>query len=317
MRKSPLSPRLTTVNGKQVLLVCAISVGGAIVSTHAGEPAMFPLWRTVSPNGQYVVGWSTTGSTNVEKMPQTDETDASLENWIITVQTRERIVKLPECRFWTLPSGMKPNRYDLNVAWASDSSAAMMLLDWRRETELAFYVEPGSGRLLEASKQMEEAFQQVLRRSGHTSYRRWSDSYNLLFDRPWLEERNVLSVRAYAAPMKSERPEPSEDFTYLLTFRVNTKEFVLIKSVEVGSDELEDRSLNESYRGLLGLLSEPERQALIEQQRIWIQQRSKTKGATAKDQLTQDRVTELDNRTNDLINQLSAEDVPLEQAHAK
>jgi hypothetical protein len=96
---------------------------GLTISALAAEPTLFPLWNTVSPNGQYAIGWSTPGST--KKLPQPYETDSGLENWLINVRTRERIVKLPNSLYWSLPSGTRPNHYDLVAAWASDSSAAV------------------------------------------------------------------------------------------------------------------------------------------------------------------------------------------------
>ncbi|MBV8967938.1 MAG: hypothetical protein JO331_02620 [Verrucomicrobia bacterium] len=77
---------------------------------------------------------------------------------------------------------------------------------------------------------MDAAFKRVLERFGDAGYRRWPHSYNFQFSRPRLEKRNVFSVLAYAAPIKSDALEPSTKFTYLLTFRVSAKRFLLIKS---------------------------------------------------------------------------------------
>jgi hypothetical protein len=71
-----------------MLLICAMSVGGVGISAAAADAALFPLWNTVSPNGQYAVGWSTTGST--KKLPQPYETDSELEDQT----TRDRIAEL-------------------------------------------------------------------------------------------------------------------------------------------------------------------------------------------------------------------------------
>jgi hypothetical protein len=113
----------------------------------------------------------------------------------------------------------------------------VILLDWWSITDRAFYVEPDSGRLLEGSDQMVAAFKRVLHRFGDAGYRRWPHSYNFQFSRPRLEEREVFSVVAYAAPVKSNAPEPSKKFTNLLTFRVSAKSFLLIKSVAVDSHQ--------------------------------------------------------------------------------
>ncbi|MBV8967939.1 MAG: hypothetical protein JO331_02625, partial [Verrucomicrobia bacterium] len=135
--------RPTVVISRRIFLVWAMSVGGVTISALAAEPIVFPLWNTVSPNGHFAVGWSTPGST--KKLPQPYETDSGLENWLINVQTRERIVKLPNSLYWSLPSGTKPNHYDLIAAWARDSSAAVILLDWWSTTDRAFYAEPAQG----------------------------------------------------------------------------------------------------------------------------------------------------------------------------
>jgi hypothetical protein len=115
--------RPTVVISRRMLLVCGMSAGGLTISALAAEPTLFPLWNTLSPNGQYAIGWSTPGST--KKLPQPYETDSALENWLINVRTRERIVKLPNSLYWSLPSGTRPNHDDLVAAWASDSSAAV------------------------------------------------------------------------------------------------------------------------------------------------------------------------------------------------
>lgn len=275
----------------------------------AKDKDVFTLWRTVSPNGNYVLAWTKPGSVPLGNMPFPDDVNSVVQDWLMDLASRKLVLLLPEAGYWELPGEHFPYHCNLETGWSADGSRLLVLIDSRWSTDYAFLVETKERRARNGIKSMRHGFDQLLRRSGGAAYREQPENYDMMFNDPWITARDPIEVLGSAGAFSSKTSElPS--FLYYLTFSVESGSFSLQKSAKNNHvfEEPIDRQLNRAYRTLTALLPVPEREALVQEERIWINRRDATKGSEAKGDLTNARIDELTRRYENRISELEAEE---------
>jgi hypothetical protein len=282
-----------------------------LANAKAGELKVFPLWDTVSPDGKYAVGWSTTrDKPEPDDMPYPDETDQGIENWVIEVASRKRIMQLPGCAWWVLPSGWRRSHYDFGVEWSADSRTAAAQLDARFTTEKVFFIDVAANKVIEGFDQMCRAFKKVLVNTADREYARAAGTGIVAFAVSRMVNDFEFTTSGLVQPSKED-----SSGEHSLWFRVDShaNRFTLIKSGGADANQDAEADLNVTYQKLMGLLTPEERQALIEEQRAWLKRRDESRTEPEKDKMTQERTSELDTRKSDRVQELRAKDLPLEK----
>jgi uncharacterized protein YecT (DUF1311 family) len=282
-----------------------------LANAKAGELKVFPLWDTVSPDGKYAVGWSSTRDNfDPDDMPYPYETDQGIENWVIEVATRKRIMQLPGYAYWVLPSGYRRSHFDLTVEWSADSRTAVAKFDERYATAKVFFIDVAANKIIEGFDQMCRAFKKVLVNTADRAYARQADTNSVAFGGPRMVNDFEFTTSGLVQLGKNDASGE-----HALWFRVDphTNRFTLIKCGGADANKDADADLNVAYRQLIGLLTPEKRQTLIEEQRAWLKRRDETPSKAEKDKMTQERTSELDNRQSDRVQELRAKDLPLEK----
>jgi hypothetical protein len=277
---------------------------GAINCVYGEDENLVIFWQTVSPNGRYALAWTKSGSIDIDDMPRPTEADGAVKNWLIDLDSKKRMVELKGGAYWHLPAGGHPNHFDMETVWSDDSSSLLVIYDSRWNTDLVFVVSPKLSEANEIGVPMQKSYEQILRRDGGNQYNKHTEDYAIMFASPWFVKRDQFEIIAYAAIPKATEG----DFSYALIFGVNARSIALEKATasDVETAESSDRQLNRAYRSLSGLLKPREREALIQEERKWINQRDATADPKAKEALVRARVEELIKRRDNLIEELSA-----------
>jgi len=273
------------------------------------DQKVFVFWDTVSPDGKYALAWTENGSIAPEDMPNPDEDDRGVQNWLMELQSRKLTLLVPHSAFWILPDGTKPQHYSLETVWSDDSASLIALVNFRWPTGWstgpAFIVKTKPPQVSDLLDPMQKTFERVLTRTAGDTYRKRNS--DLYFFNPWFvrQDRFEIVAEAGSGPIKADE----EGVTYNLTFSFHAGSNAVTMeraSVVADAEESSDRQLNRAYRSLIGMLQPAERETLRREERGWIDQRDAAKGAEAKKKLVQARVEELEKRKDDRVNQLDA-----------
>jgi hypothetical protein len=250
------------------------------------------------------LAWTKSGSIDIDDMSSPTEADGAVKNWLIDLDSKKLMVELKGGAYWRLPTGGHPNHFDMETVWSDDSSRLLVIYDSRWNTDLVFVVSPKLSEAYEIGAPMQKSYEQILRRDGGNQYNKHTEDYAIMFANPWFVKRDQFEIIAYAGIPKATEG----DFSYALIFGFNARSIALEKATasDVETAESSDRQLNRAYRSLSGLLKPREREALIQEERKWINQRDATADPKAKEALVRARVEELIKRRDNLIEELSA-----------
>ena len=154
----------------------------------AGDTKLFIFWDTVSPDGKYALGWSTTGSIDVDSLVEEMngvDTSSEIKNGLVDVASRKMILVLPEAEYWELPQGGRPNHYSMFTVWSDDSQSLLAIYDSRYETDQAYFVDTKTLRAKDLITELRSAFYQVVRDKAASYYRKYGKEYSIDFLNPW------------------------------------------------------------------------------------------------------------------------------------
>ncbi len=65
--------------------------------SNAAETKLFIFWDTVSPDGRYALGWSTTGTMDPEEI---DREESDIKNGLVDVASKKMLIVLPGASYW-------------------------------------------------------------------------------------------------------------------------------------------------------------------------------------------------------------------------
>ena len=261
------------------------------LSLLADEPKLHVLWDTVSPDGKYALGWTTTEPED-HLYPDQDPTSDSIPvtNWLIEIPTSKTLAQLPNLHFWDLKS-KHPDHYWLDTTWSEDSRYLLVLVQQhfsRHNTTVTVLLgDTLAHTALDLTEPISDAIKEKITKTYDGSY----------FLNPWFfgDDRFLLSGDA-----------GKHDYDFTFQFDKSGKSLVLEKTTPPKSTgESPDRQLNRAYRKLHGLLSPDDQKTLVEDQRAWLTKRDAIKSGTKKDEFINARATELENRATQIINQKS------------
>ena len=271
----------------------------------ADESKLFIFWDTVSPDGKYALGWSTSGSLDADDL--VDETDTELKNGLVDVASRKMLVVLPDAGYWHLPDGGHPNHYSMSTVWSDDSVSLLAIYDSRYATDQVYLLDVKTMRVKNLFDDLQSAFYQAVRDKAASYYRKYKKEYSLYFSGPWFvgHDRCELSGSTFV----SKFDDNSVYFDLTLQFTSAAKlSSIKLEKVDDNSVESNDRRLNRAYRSLIGLLTSDERKALVEEERAWIGQRDAAQSAKAKNDLVAARIQTLNDRLDAKISTLRSAD---------
>ena len=283
----------------RLALVAAV-LGFGILSGFAAESKLYVLWDTISPDGNYAMAWSTTGTATLDEMPLPDETEENpVSNYVIQVASRKIVLTIPGGHYWRLYGGGQPNHFSLETVWSENSRSMLAIYDSRWSTIAVFLVDVSSPRVAGIENQLRMAFSRTLKSAHGTVYIRHKDSLEMMFGWPWFVAPGRFSVWANAEIPKQDDPE----FTYELYFQTenNGTNVALVKAEPTSEEESADRSLNRIYRTLHGLLSSDDQNALVEEERAWLLKRDAIKSQEEKQAFVQARIDELKVRVGNIV----------------
>jgi hypothetical protein len=275
-------------------------------SALAEEPKLFVFWNTVSPDGKYALAWSTTGAaTRDDLLPPDVIVDNPVSNYVIEVASRKIVLKLPEAHFWELYGDSRPSRYSLETAWSDDSRSLLAIYEAWWSCDYVFLVDVSVPRAVSIAEQMKAAFGAMLESVHGREYIKQKDSYKPSFTSPWFVARDRFFVSAGA-----EIPHADSHYDYCLYFKTGNGETTakLVKAeLSLSSGEALDRLLNGAYRTLHGLLSSSDQKALVEEERAWLVKRDAIKSEAERKAFIEARISELQNRTDKIIDEKEKE----------
>jgi hypothetical protein len=278
-------------------------------SSKADETAVFIFWDTISPDGKYALGWSTTGSVDPDDLADDMlKEDSKIKNALVDVASRKMLLVLPGAEYWELPpNGTHPNHYSMSTVWSDDSASLLAIYDSRYGTDQVYLLDVKTIRVKKLIDDLQNAFYQTVRDKAASYYRKYGKKYSIGFSNPWFAGHDRFEMTG--STFVSKFDDNSVAFALTLEFTPPEK-LSTIKSEDLGQDldESDDRTLNRAYRSLIGLLSSGERKALIEEERAWIGQRDAAKSEQAKDELVTARTEELIKRRDSKIDTLRAAD---------
>jgi Lysozyme inhibitor LprI len=273
--------------------------------SNAGETKSLIFWDTVSPDGKYALGWSTTGSMDPDEI---DREESGIKNGLVDVASKKMLLVLPGASYWDLqPNGGHPNHYSMSTVWSDDNASLLAIYDSRYATDQVYLVDVKTMRVKELIDDLHGAFYQAVREKAASYYRKHGKDYAIDFLNPWFVGHDRFEVSG--STFVSKFDEDSVAFALTVQFapagRLST-----IKSENLGDDyeESDDRKLNRAYRSLIGLLTSDERKALVEEERAWIGQRDAAKSLQAKNDLVAARIGALSDRYEAKIDALRAAD---------
>jgi hypothetical protein len=273
--------------------------------SNAAEPKLFIFWDTVSPDGKYALGWSTTGTMDPE---DTDRQESDVQNGLVDVASKKILLVLPGASYWALPpNGQHPNHYSMSTVWSDDNASLLAIYDSRYATDQVYLVDVKTMRVKELIDDLQGAFYQAVREKAASYYRKYGKEYSIDFLNAWFLGHDRIEVSG--STFVSKFDENTVAFALTVQFTPAGK-LSTIKSETLGDDSQEsaDRKLNRAYRSLIGLLTSDERKALVEEERAWISQRDAAKSTQAKNDLVAARIEALSDRYEAKTDALRAAD---------
>ena len=270
------------------LLIASLAVP---LSALADEPKLHVLWDTISPDGKYALGWTTTGSDddlNAYDDPTEDSTPVT--TWLIEIPTSKTLAQLPDIHYWNLKSA-HPDHYWLDTVWSEDSRYLLVLVQQhfsRHNTTVQVLLgDTIAHSALDLSEHISDAIKEKVTKTYDGSY----------FLNPWFVGDDHFLLFGDAG---------QHDYDFSFQFDKGGKSLTLEKAVPAKSSrDSADRELNRAYRKLHGLLSPDEQKTLVEDQRAWLTKRDAIKSADKKNEFVNTRSTELENRATEIIGQKS------------
>ena len=256
-----------------------------IFSGFCDEPKLHVLWDTISPHGNYALGWSTTDPES-ELSPFEDPTDdSSVTTWLVEVATSNKLIELPDFHFWKLKS-KRLDQYWLDTVWSEDSRYLLILLQHHithvSTTINVLLVEVSAHRAVDVTQRIGDLIKDEVQKNYGGSY----------FENPWFIETDRFSLFGDAG---------EHDYDFVFQLNKAGHSLTLAKAIRTKSaNEDSDRRLNRSYRKLHGLLSGDDQKALIEEQRAWLTKRDAIKSAAEKEKFVAARTSELENRADEI-----------------
>jgi len=275
----------------------------------AAESQVFIFWDTVSPDGKYALGWSTSGSLDTDDLAgDTNSDDSELKNGLVDVAARKMLLVLSGAHYWVLPpDGTHPNHYSMSTVWSDDSASLLAIYDWRYGTDQVYLVDVKTMRVKKVTDDLQNAFYQVVRDKAAPYYRKYKKEYSIEFSDPWFVGRDRFEVSGSTFVSKFD----DSSVAFALTFQfAPASKLSAIKSekLDENAQESDDRQLNRAYRSLIGLLTPDERKALVDEERAWIGQRDAVKDEQAQANLVEARIKTLNDRCEAKIDALRAAD---------
>ena len=300
MSKIPPSFKIASI----ALFLCA-----PLPWAKAGESKWFIFWDTVSPDGKYALGWSTSGSLDGNDLAaEMDSDDSQLKNGLVDVPSRKMLVVLPEAKYWDLaPNGGHPNHYSMSTVWSDDSASLLAIYDSRYATDQVYLLNVKAMRVKKLFNDLQSAFYQAVRDKAASYYRKYKKEYSIYFSDPWFVGRDRCELNGSTFVSKFDDNSVSFDLTFQFTPTGKLPAINLEKEDE-NAEESDDRKLNRAYRSLIGLLTSDERKTLVDEERAWIGQRDAAKSERAKNELVAARIETLNNRRDAKIDALRSAD---------
>lgn len=276
-----------TTRAVPTLLALLIAFVVVPLSVFADEPKLHVLWDTVSSDGKYALGWSTTDSDtdfNADEDPTDDSIPAS--NWLIEVGTANKLIQIPDLHFWYL-SSQRLDHYWLDTVWSEDNRYVLILVQQhfsRVNTTVKVLLGDATGRkVVDLTEHIGDLLKAKVMKNYGGSY----------FMNPWFVGADHFVLWGDAG---------EHDYDFFFQFNKAGESLSLAKTVPANSStESSDRALNRGYRKLHGLLSGDDQKALVEEQRAWLTKRDAIKSAAKKEAFVSARSSELANRATEIV----------------
>jgi len=258
-----------------------LSIGAVAASAEEADYHRFP--RTVSPDGAYVLAWSDSLPEELEaqktkgKEETVEETETA--NFLVDLATKKPVLLLPDFHYYAGEDG-RQNHYDLDAAWSPDARTLLAVYDARWNYASIVWVDPVARKCTDVGKKLEALFRRALLAREGKGYRKYAEGMEVSFQNVVFETNRTLIMDAWAQRIKKE-----PTFHYRMRVRAVTKDggvqFETLEARAVsddlgsggGGDETIETDLNKSYNKLRGRLPEAEREALKQQQLLWLKQR--------------------------------------------
>jgi hypothetical protein len=274
----------------------------------ADESKLFIFWNTVSPDGKYALGWSTSGSLKGDDLfDEMEKDDSTLTNGLVDVASRKMLLVLPGAKYYHLPPGNHPNHYAMSAVWSDDSASLVAIYDSRYETDQVYLLDLKPMRVKELIADVKSTFYQAVRDKAASYYRKYKKQYSIAFSDPWFvgHDRFEITGSTFVSKWDDNTVYLALTFQFTAAGKLSPIKF---EKLDENSEESDDRKLNRAYRSLIGLLTPDERKALVEEERGWIGQRDAVKDEQAQADLVEARVKTLDDRLEAKIAALWAAD---------
>jgi hypothetical protein len=288
-------------------LILAASLAAAAVSltgvSPAGADARFKSFpETISPDGAYILAWGATqepaGNTEaLTEAPYEDEAfdqanrEKNISNYLVNVATHKVVATIPGFEYWAGPTWHK-NRGGLEIAWSPNAQGGLAIFDGRWGSEGVAWIEPRTHKVVDAQKQLEKAFFQMLRKTEPTF-----KHGDVLFQEAAIPRPGLLMVKASATI-----PKERDTASYLMRFKI-TGEGANVQFRLLGSRKLPEESepedsdkeveLNKVYNQVRAKLPQKQREALRDEQARWLKLREAMSDERSRESFTQHRIWEL------------------------
>jgi hypothetical protein len=205
---------------------------------------------TESPDGRYVVAWSlkkdvgwdwdklNEEETSFDDMPNMD--DVVVEGRIVNVESGRVVAKFP-CDYWVSPSGNRPNRHSLDVAWSPDSQFVVVMHQLRFTAASMDAIRLKEGEVVDQLSfcdTLENAVRSHLRKSLGKTYDRYQDAIVVGFGDLKSLGSGKYSVTAYSGePKRMNEKIPSEDDVVTFEVTSGTKGKLALKLLSIRKTE--------------------------------------------------------------------------------
>ena len=256
-------------------------------SVFAENERLHILWETVSPDGKYAIGWTTTDETDYLADPTDDPNPVS--NWVIEIATSKKLFELPDLHFSQLKTEHL-DHYLLDSAWSANSRYLVVVLNQH------FSLHTTSLTVLLADMVTRKALNSVDSITKKISAK-FKD-----YDGPEFENPRFATVDMFCL----EDTLGGEPYDFYFRFADGGKVLKLESAIHSGpSGGTMDTTLNRDYRRLYGLLPSDQQKALLAEERAWLEQRDAIKSPKEKDAFVSARCAELEERAHKIIDEKS------------
>jgi hypothetical protein len=162
---------------------------------HRSKAGVFVFWETVSPDGKYALGWSTSGSLDPEDLSDDMYKGTNIKNGLVDVASRKMLLVLPHAEYWDLPpNGMHPNHYSMSTVWSDDSASLLAIYDSRYGSDQVYLLDVKMMRVTELIDDLHSAFYQAVRDKAASYYRKYGKEYSIGFLNPWFIGHDRLEI---------------------------------------------------------------------------------------------------------------------------